>query len=1325
LLPVLGLELNLPKMHDSPMGDIRVVLHLSDLHFGNKNRYQDQEMQDLAYRCSDAIRRACKGRDVEPQVDCLIVTGDIANTATKQEYAIAATFFASLSGHLGVERKNVVLLPGNHDVSWHRCRVVDNQVACGDLPSEQRKERIASEKMGPFESFVAGFMGGQRTIEATRVDGHDTWIYSIANGAISVAAISTCELETDMVHRGYLSPRHAQALIDRWKCDAPREIRIVAVHHNPVATVPAVVKEWLEVARNRGSLSGDDIERMQSDVVGFEGRELLRRICEECKVHVVLHGHHHATDASTSWNWQSGTSPGQTQVISSGSWGAPDGQLPGYEPNVMQLLFIDANASTLIPVPLRFEPRLVVAGAATVGGFVQDDTGKGGALRIGQLADTGDGSLSAVVVADQRHVEFVKSLRQAYKSRFVRLDLRGLGAIQGGGTGAPIAPALDDVYVELRFGDRPDSIEARRRPLNPQSLLTRLGLSGIARAKKTRRSRRSVPRGLVLVGAAGAGKTTWMRWTFRRLSEMAEVVPFVVELREFARHCDDQRTPVAERNFSAFFSHMLQSLGLEGWKTSIEHLFADATMPRPVLLVDGWDELGDMGDQTREQFTAFLDAHPRAVAVVTSRPYGKSRPAAVERFDEYYIQSLTDGDISSLARRFHRAVHVDRIGEGTIVVAADLFESALRDSDDAKELARNPLLLTMMLFISRDRPLPDRRHRLYDACLDAMLAARPEMKRKEGARLASSQWCPGDPVERRRAAAQLAERIQTRGVSKYRAAERVAIVVLREEAETSLPDSWSASERSGFVEWLIGAAGVLVDRSDGSLSFTHLSFQEFLTAWHLKTSVEGNSERLNAMLSRASQLTWWETIRLFVAMVNDDNPLRIDDIARAMVEDVDGYWMLGAMLADGAGSDREGAFDAWLAALPEAFHVESMASMAECARAWSVCRQLERKERMQSLDWGRVRSLAASMVPLFHEIAGFGRSPEFLESALRKAAAHPATRREYFWLSPGLSAIGWRETMLYAWPSPRVGLGRLLQFFASAGAGRVVLRDVVRRVIEERGRAADIGAPVIADLSRLRFALPVPMSSGLRASLLEELSPFLTGTPVISYMQMLSEALMVGLHSGRLWSERAGVPQRQYRVLYRLFVERKLADTGQMPLGAAMWSSWLDVSGLSAVSLKHAVASVGDILASALVAAVELPMYLSEEQRRGSALERDPIVAAFFAMKSESLRPTRSGSDVLSKVHISAKGFDRTFFYPYLKLLAGRQGAQDVEVMLAHLGDLGTVPSDLHDVFRYVVLGDVLLPTGETVSIDELTDGLSERLPLLREQAQSQSGVGD
>ena len=48
----------------------------------------------------------------------IIVTGDVAETASRVEYAIAESFLKELAASINISHDNILVVPGNHDISW-------------------------------------------------------------------------------------------------------------------------------------------------------------------------------------------------------------------------------------------------------------------------------------------------------------------------------------------------------------------------------------------------------------------------------------------------------------------------------------------------------------------------------------------------------------------------------------------------------------------------------------------------------------------------------------------------------------------------------------------------------------------------------------------------------------------------------------------------------------------------------------------------------------------------------------------------------------------------------------------------------------------------------------------------------------------------------------------------------------------------------------------------------------------------------------------------------------------------------------------------------
>jgi calcineurin-like phosphoesterase family protein len=89
------------------------LLHLSDLHISSRTQaslWAEQLLQDLA-------------SDVRPpRIDGVVVSGDIANRATLPEYQAAGEFLQRIKEELNLSPQQMVLVPGNHDLSWEQSR---------------------------------------------------------------------------------------------------------------------------------------------------------------------------------------------------------------------------------------------------------------------------------------------------------------------------------------------------------------------------------------------------------------------------------------------------------------------------------------------------------------------------------------------------------------------------------------------------------------------------------------------------------------------------------------------------------------------------------------------------------------------------------------------------------------------------------------------------------------------------------------------------------------------------------------------------------------------------------------------------------------------------------------------------------------------------------------------------------------------------------------------------------------------------------------------------------------------------------------------------
>ncbi|HEV7509987.1 MAG TPA: metallophosphoesterase [Thermoanaerobaculia bacterium] len=1012
-----------------------LLLHLSDLHFGAHSRFKGEDLTRLGKAFFKDLEAARGSFAKGSRIDLVAVTGDIAESGKPTEFKEGELFLAALAGELGLDRRRFVFVPGNHDVSWPACKkVAADQEEEGFDEAELRK-RLDAVKLGRYEEFLRSFYGEKDLAKVALPLGRGAYLYDFPDLLLSMAALSSCEKESHRPadHVGFLSREQAEALMGEWRLpDKSGRLKIVTVHHNPVLTVPANIAAWHREIEKKG-LAPELAARYESDVVGFEGRQHLKAIVEDSSVQLVLHGHHHAKDEQ-SWDWRLGTK-GRAPVLSAGSLSLNADKLPADEPLSVRLIELDTKKKEIRARSLIFDPRARTLGELRRGSFVPDPVEPAGYRQQLDLPPEFEPKKSSK--ATKRKVPigsgpFVRSYRLSFGASFSRWDLAPVGVAQAGGAGKPIEAGLDDMYQPLRLAAGFDIDETNKgTTITPEDLLART-------------------RPLAIRGAAGAGKTTWMRWTFRKLLNEDRSLPLMLVVRDLAHHWQSPGCRGAARSLVSFLDAWAAERMGTGWEGELRKALEARDGPRPVLLVDGWDEAGKLGEELREKLVGLLTKCPRMLTVVTSRPYGEGRPSHAEGFDVLDVQPLADGEIQAFANRFFRQCYGD--DEVAATREAERFWNALERAAEPRALSRTALLLTMMLLISRSRPLPDKRHLLYDACIDNFLTALPDRKAEEGALLSHAQWRPEDSEERKRVVAALAFALQEEG---YRSNSRSAIVRDWEGMAALLPPEWKTL-RLGFLGWLAGPAGLLTDRADGTLAFTHLSFQEYLSAWHLNATVEGAEERIREF-SRQENMTWWESLRLWAALIEKQSPERLEPVLEALSGGRDGLALVGTILADGLGSELR--FEKWKDRWQSELAKVWIRGTDECAQSWAASHQEARRLTLTRgilllapgvswLAWIRLRdflrTLATSEVLPFPKSLVSRSVVEQIEGDNAPSSQSVAAGRILCSSQPIWPLAPLTLGLLHLWPGGRRLLGLRLQSAVAAGMSKPKISQLLR-----------------------------------------------------------------------------------------------------------------------------------------------------------------------------------------------------------------------------------------------------------------------------------------
>lgn len=140
-------------------------LHLSDLHFKADKQYKENSKVVLEGLLGDIQVEMLEKRKLIP--DLIMVTGDIANSGTQEEYILAEEFFNKLLSKIGLQKEQLLIVPGNHDVvrseiSYGVKTIIsslDIQGNVYDLFSDSEDRKFILRKLKNYINFVRNYTG--------------------------------------------------------------------------------------------------------------------------------------------------------------------------------------------------------------------------------------------------------------------------------------------------------------------------------------------------------------------------------------------------------------------------------------------------------------------------------------------------------------------------------------------------------------------------------------------------------------------------------------------------------------------------------------------------------------------------------------------------------------------------------------------------------------------------------------------------------------------------------------------------------------------------------------------------------------------------------------------------------------------------------------------------------------------------------------------------------------------------------------------------------------------------------------------------------------
>jgi len=224
------------------------IIHISDLHFVAEYEREDYIKYSQSFEITffnnleeELKKRTCK-------LKYIILSGDISNSGENREFEEALKFLNNLKDKFQIDRNNILICPGNHDINWNDLRNhIDN------IPKQERIKlyEYHYEKFKNFKNFYSSFFKDTNKKEFNPKEAIIDIIKDDEDKLI-IIGINSCYMESTIKehHTGYIEEVSLKkAIDDLLKKEITNYNRIIVMHHNPkdFENESASIKNWNDI----------------------------------------------------------------------------------------------------------------------------------------------------------------------------------------------------------------------------------------------------------------------------------------------------------------------------------------------------------------------------------------------------------------------------------------------------------------------------------------------------------------------------------------------------------------------------------------------------------------------------------------------------------------------------------------------------------------------------------------------------------------------------------------------------------------------------------------------------------------------------------------------------------------------------------------------------------------------------------------------------------------------------------------------------------------------------------------------------------------------
>ena len=226
---------------------------------------------------------------------------------------------------------------------------------------------------------------------------------------------------------------------------------------------------------------------------------------------------------------------------------------------------------------------------------------------------------------------------------------------------------------------------------------------------------------LVILGDPGSGKSTLLRYIAINWTELSpkdlplHPIPILIELQTYMGNYN-------EKNCENFLDFLEKGSGVI-CNIPQQELHDKLEKGEAIVMFDGLDEVFDPAKRERviTDIHRFTNDYKKVRVIVTSRVIGyKPQRLRDAKFHHFMLQDLDEEQIDNFITCWHDIIYENEEEETKKWIMGRL-KQAIKGFSAIKEIARNPLLLTMMAIMNRNQELPKYKADLYQNSSELLL----------------------------------------------------------------------------------------------------------------------------------------------------------------------------------------------------------------------------------------------------------------------------------------------------------------------------------------------------------------------------------------------------------------------------------------------------------------------------------------------------------------------------------------------------------------------------------------------------------------------------